>query len=171
MRLTILNSSESLSRLRTSFCRLVLVKESAAAPWCRCMYGKEMKIRCKNTQGNDRPWLFFFFFCCRRRRRHRRCRGVNDVTVGTWLRLLSRRFHFRTCRSAFGKRITGSRRVSIYARRRCARTSTTASPVYLRAMWRRATRLLLCQEIRTQGKPLAAPACWISPLSRLCRKL
>lgn len=30
---------------------------------------------------------------------------------------------------------------------------------------------LLCQEIRTQGKPLAAPAYWISPLNRLCWKL
>lgn len=30
---------------------------------------------------------------------------------------------------------------------------------------------LLCQEIRTQGKPLAAPAYWISPLNLLCWKL
>lgn len=30
---------------------------------------------------------------------------------------------------------------------------------------------LLCQEIRTQGKPLAVPAYWISPLNRLCCKL
>lgn len=30
---------------------------------------------------------------------------------------------------------------------------------------------LLCQEIRTQGKLLAAPAYWISPLNLLCWKL
>lgn len=30
---------------------------------------------------------------------------------------------------------------------------------------------LLCQEIRTQCKPLAVPAYWISPLNLLCWKL
>lgn len=128
--------------------------------------GDEDQMR-KYTRRRPSLWLFYLFCCCWPRRRHR---GVNDVTVRTWLQLLNRRLTLEPAGVLLGN---GSQeplcvymRLAVLCVRACARLSRRVPACHVAP----SDSAQLCQEIRTQGKPLAAPAYWISPPNRLCRK-